>query len=410
MAVASSEWTNYFGNLRCHPVRYERPMTEDAVRESVLRAAEDGLSIRAAGAGHSHSPVVVTDGLVLDVSGLPPRVEAERQGRATIAAGMRLSEIFEPLWDAGKALKNLGDFDGATLAGGISTGVHGTGLGLQCVSASVRGLRIVTAAGVVLEVSAATPELLRAAQISLGMLGVITEIDLEVLPAYDLHETAFYLTFDEALERWDELLASHRHYSFFYFANAAVAGFFQDQFPGLEIPGDGEVCFGMVRDAVDPGEPPPDLGVGERLDRMNRILVYDYDSDYMEAEFCIPLDRAKDVFAEVCQRVRDRYPDCAYPINVRFVAQDDALLSPFSTGPQAVISVIESPAGDWEPFLEDFEAIFVAAGGLPHWGKLHSEKPRFEELLPGLEEFRSIRRSLDPNGVFLNDHLRELFK
>ena len=45
-----------------------------------------------------------------------------------------------------------------------------------------------------------------------------------------------------------------------------------------------------------------------------------------------------------------------------------------------------------------------------HWGKLHFLTPeRLHELYPRADDFIAIRRELDPQGLFLNDHLRPLF-
>ena len=75
-----------------------------------------------------------------------------------------------------------------------------------------------------------------------------------------------------------------------------------------------------------------------------------------------------------------------------------------------MISVSGEPGTDYWPFLRDCDAIFREHGGRPHWGKLHFMTPeRLDELFPEIERFRELRRELDPSGVFLNPHLRELF-
>ena len=49
-------------------------------------------------------------------------------------------------------------------------------------------------------------------------------------------------------------------------------------------------------------------------------------------------------------------------------------------------------------------------GARVHWGKLHFlTRDQLAARYPESERFIAIRRELDPRGVFLNDHLRELF-
>ena len=56
------------------------------------------------------------------------------------------------------------------------------------------------------------------------------------------------------------------------------------------------------------------------------------------------------------------------------------------------------------------ESILRAHRGRPHWGKIHTCTARdLAELYPRWDAFCSLRGELDPQGLFLNDHLRALF-
>ena len=80
----------------------------------------------------------------------------------------------------------------------------------------VRGVRLVTAIGRDSRHRESEPDLLRAAQVSVGMLGVMTRLELEVTDAYRLTEQVDLWPWDEVLERWDELVHEHRHFGFFW--------------------------------------------------------------------------------------------------------------------------------------------------------------------------------------------------
>ena len=100
-------WRNWVGNQSCEPARTASPESEDEVCELVAAAALDGIGVRVAAAGHSFTPVVVTDGLLLDLTEASadplarPRREARRRRagdhdrrvrRAALGGGARARE------------------------------------------------------------------------------------------------------------------------------------------------------------------------------------------------------------------------------------------------------------------------------------------------------------------------------
>src|SRR5581483_5925489 len=101
-------------------------------------------------------------------------------------------------------MENLGDVDVQSLAGAISTGTHGTGPAFGNISSQVIALRLVTADGSLLACSSEhDPELLRAARVSLGTLGVISAATLRLLPAFRLHERVWRAPIHETLDTLD---------------------------------------------------------------------------------------------------------------------------------------------------------------------------------------------------------------
>ena len=111
-------WTNWVGNQTCAPDRIARPGSEDEVAELVASAS----AVRVAGAGHSFTPVVATDGLLLDMSGLAGirSIDSERR-RVVVGPATTVGEFGEPLWAAGLALANQGDIVAQQIAGAVST-------------------------------------------------------------------------------------------------------------------------------------------------------------------------------------------------------------------------------------------------------------------------------------------------
>jgi FAD/FMN-containing dehydrogenase len=104
-------------------------------------------------------------------------------------------------------------------------------------------------------------------------------------------------------------------------------------------------------------------------------------------------------------------PASVYPLEVRTVGPDDAYLSPSYHTATTVISVSGKPGTDYWAYLRSVDALLAEFDARVHWGKLHFlTRERLLALYPEAERFIDIRRRLDPDGRFLNGHLRELFE
>jgi FAD/FMN-containing dehydrogenase len=190
------QWSNWAGNQSCRPQEIAFPRTEDEVSEIIASATRRGLPIRVVGAGHSFSPICVTDGVQISLDRMSGIVHADPDSKLVrVRPGTRIREFGDPLWTMGLCLKNQGDIDSQNIAGAMSTATHGSGIGQQCFSATARRFRVVLPSGEAIEVSEDDPDLLAAVQVSLGLLGVITEVELEAR---------------------DDEMAGRRHFSFFW--------------------------------------------------------------------------------------------------------------------------------------------------------------------------------------------------
>lgn len=145
------------------------------------------------GSGHSSTPVVATDDMLVSLERLRGVVCHDvGSGLATVLPGIGLSDLGAELADVGLAMENLGDVDYQAIAGAIGTGTHGTGETLGNLSSTLVGGRLVTGSAEVVLFGVDAGEvgesdLTRAAQVSLGALGVLTSLTLRVRPAYHLH-------------------------------------------------------------------------------------------------------------------------------------------------------------------------------------------------------------------------------
>lgn len=96
-----------------------------------------------------------------------------------------------------------------------------------------------------------------------------------------------------------------------------------------------------------------------------------------------------------------------FPAEVRFTREDDFFLSPASGRHVAYIAVHTYWKEDHTEYFDAAEDVFLAAGGRPHWGKLHRLRAaQLAALYPDASRFEAVRQTLDPSGVFLNGYLK----
>ncbi|MGE0624016.1 MAG: D-arabinono-1,4-lactone oxidase [Pseudomonadales bacterium] len=422
--AAGTPWRNWSGALLAHPAGRVAPASE---AELIAWLAATQGPIRPVGAGHSFTPLVPTDGhlIVLDrMAGLVSH-NAERL-QATFGAGTRLSSIGPALEAVGQGPLILPDIDRQTLAGAISTGTHGTGLTLHSLSGNVAHLKLVTAAGKVVEASETLDaDFFRAACVSVGALGIITEVTLQNRPAYRLKARNWAQRIDEVLEDFEASAAAHRHFEMFPLTHsdyALVLAIDETDEPVDNPPlsPEEEAAFGEAMKgwmAIPPGERRPLInGLAEQIepsvavDASYRILSNIRNNRFNEMEYAVPREVGAQCVREVLDTIARNEIDVVFPLEYRYVRGDDLWLSMDEGGDRAAISVHRTASADYRPLFEAVEPIFWKYGGRPHWGKVHSLGcAELTKLYPRFEDFRALRAELDPAGRLLNAHLRKLF-
>lgn len=417
-------WMNWSGAQRATPKQLASPKTLDELADFV-RTSPD--RIRPRGSGHSFSGLVPSEGTILDVSyfsGLKAYDEAS--GIATFGAGTTLFQTAGALQAQGRTFPNLPDIVDQTLAGSFSTATHGTGATLTALHDYIRGFRLVTAKGDVLDVNAqSNSDLFAAGKVSIGALGVIAEYDVQTIPAFNLRRILKVEAINDVLDAAESTADAHRNFEFFYLPGTGVAATLTHDLHEGEITGampseDDETLAGLkqLRDTF--GWWPwlrrrvaqsalPSGTLEDVSDASLELLATTRPIKFNEMEYHMPRAEGLAALRKVVAKM-DRRKDAYFPMEVRFVAPDNAWLSPFHAGPCLSIAIHAAVDERFDYFFSDFEPIFRAHGGRPHWGKWHSlKRADFETLYPAFNDFNELRRTLDPDGKFLNPHLAEVF-
>ena len=112
--------------------RCSRRTARAQLAQVLADAARDGKPVRMVGAGHSFSPLVASDGVIVSLDKLQGVIDVDAATRvARVHAGTRLYALGAALAQRGLAMENLGDINVQSIAGATSTGTHGTGLALR---------------------------------------------------------------------------------------------------------------------------------------------------------------------------------------------------------------------------------------------------------------------------------------
>ncbi|GLK69637.1 D-arabinono-1,4-lactone oxidase [Hansschlegelia plantiphila] len=407
-------WYNWFGEQYFVPTYTARPKSEEDVRTIVREARKLGLPLRGSGAGHSNPAIVPTPGVHVDFDAMREIVSVDKAKlQVTVQPGVRVGELSRYLRTQGMSLNNQGDIDTQAVPGAIMTATHGAGKTLPCMSAQMIAARIVTADGDFLDLSAEKDgELFKAFRASIGMFGLIVSLTIQAVPSYNIHKRSWNTDVEDTIGNLHQRLDDNRTFWFFWLPKKESADLYV--LPGGAVPStatrDHDICHMRTYNPVPVDEPAPELQPGEQFDHSSVIYPNPYIPNFREIEYAVPFGRFEEAFAEVRERMLQKYPEAIYPIECRAVKGDDSYLSAYAERDGYAMS-ISGPLEYWTwGMLKEMDEILDRYEARPHWGKHHFMSPaRLERLYPRYDAFKKIRREIDPGGMFLNDHLRALF-
>jgi L-gulonolactone oxidase len=422
LRLTDGVWENWSGSVRARPTHVHYPETEADLRD-VVELGDDTL--RVAGAGHSFPPVARSDETFVSLERYTGLVDVDAEsGRVTVRAGTTLRALTDALADHGLMLENMGDIDAQTIAGALSTGTHGTGTDFGVMPTQAAAMRLVTADGDVLDLEAGDDRF-PLAQVSLGTLGVVSTVTLDVVPDYRLRERTFPADVEAVLADL-EAYRECRNFEFWWFPHtdtALVKTLEETDAEGApgRIDALEERLENLVWEAccragtrARPLSPVLNRAVAatfpdsERVGPAREIFPTTRAVRFNETEYGVPRDDAVSAFRELRSVVESH--DVMFPVEFRDVAGDDIPLSPATGRDSTFLAVHAYHRRKWAPLVRDAETVFDRYDGRPHWGKHHTKTAaEFARLYPEFETFREARADFDPDGLFLNDHLADVF-
>lgn len=396
--------TSWSGTVGYHFVTEHRPRDLDALRRLVSQSRR----LRPVGTAHTFNDVA--DGAeAVSVEHLRAVQVADDRTSIRVGAGLTHADLAVALEPHGLALENLASLPHLNVAGAVATATHGSGLGTGNLATQVRGVELVTATGDVASFRRGDVGF-EGVVVSLGVLGVVCALELDVVPAVD-HRQVVLPDADVATlaDRLMDLLGLGRSVSVFTRWDDAPQRVWvtwrdddPDPTPGWEavgltpateelhpIPGlDPAHC------TAQQGRPGPWI---ERLPRFRPGFLPSAGTE-TQSEYHLALEHAADA-ARALQEVGHLLDSALLTSEVRTVAADDLWLSPQSG--QATCSFHFTWVDDMtlaDAAARVVEQALAPFAPRPHWGKHFTLDVR--DRYPRLTDFEALRRRLDPDGVF----------
>jgi xylitol oxidase len=394
--------TNWARNVAFDAASYEQPTSTDEVRAVVGRADQ----VRVLGSGHSFNRIADTSGVQLSLAALRPSVDIDAAARQVrISAGLTYAAIAPQLQAAGLALPNLASLPHITVAGACATGTHGSGDGNGGLASAVAGIELVVANGDVVTIRRGDPGF-DGAVVSLGRLGVITALTLDLVPSYDISQYVYDSLPDESLDAdFDAIFATS--YSVSVFCDFDEHNRMWCKQLATDPP-PGPILFDALA-SLEPRNPVPgmspdnttqQLGIPgpwhERLPHFRAEFAPSW-GDELQSEYLLPREHAVAALRAL-RAVRDRFTAVLKIAEIRTIAADAQWLSPMygrdtvgfhftwtAEAPDEIIETVEQALAPFEP--------------RPHWAKVFSQAAHYERM----PDFAELVRRYDPGAKFGND-------
>ena len=407
--------TNWAGNITYSAKELHRPYSLDGVAALVAGST----SVRVLGSGHSFNEIAEPgpEGVLLSIADLPPVIDVDTAARTVrVSGGVRYAELARAVYTHGLALPNMASLPHISVAGSVATGTHGSGVGNGPLSSAVREVELITADGSVPAIGRDDPRF-GGAVTSLGALGVVTALTLDLVPSFDVEQYVFtelpLAGLDSAT--FETVMASA--YSVSLFTDWRAPGFRQawvkrrtDQ-PLADFP--------LAAPATEKMHPVPGMpavncteqfGVaGPWQDRLPHFRAEFTPSSgtELQSEYLLPREHAVEALHAV-DGIRDTVAGVLQICEVRTVAADEQWLSP-SYGRDTValhFTWIEDTAAVL-PVVRRLEEALDPFDARPHWGKVFTTPAELlRERYPRLGDFRKLARELDPEAKFANAFVR----
>lgn len=408
---------NWGGNIDYGEATVIAPKSVEELAEAVGGAR----SCRALGSRHSFNRIAASD-LIVDTSALPTLVVIAADGTSAMVSGpATYAALASALNAEGLALKNMASLPHISVAGAISTGTHGSGDANQNLAASVSALELLTADGEMVSFTRADADF-AGAVVGLGALGVISEVTVDVVPAYDIAQSVYTGPDLETLAgSVDAVFAAGYSVSVFTHWAGRADQVWVKQRVGDSTPDRSAALLETLTAATVRQHPVIELdasGCTEQLaipgvwsDRLPHFQMGFTPSagDEIQSEFFVDRAHAAEAIMAMSS-IGDDIADALMVGEIRTVAGDDLWMSPHTGRDSLAFHFTWHPNTDLAQAAADLVMDTLAPFAVrAHWGKLFDSGRIDLGQYTRTTDFLALVNKLDPEGKFRNPWFERLF-
>jgi alditol oxidase len=391
----------------------QHPADAAEVRELILR----GGPVRALGTRHSFTDLADTAGRLISLDRFADDLVIDEDARtASFAPGLRYGDLATQLQARGWALHNLASLPHISVAGAVATGTHGSGDHNGNLSTAVAALEFLDGTGELVRLSRADADF-DGAVVSLGALGVVTRITLDIQPTFEVRQDLYNnLPWDAALAHFDAITASAYSVSLFtrWIGDTIEIAWLKSR---MDEPAPPTELFGAVLQTLDehmlPDQPASNTtqqgGVaGPWNDRLAHFKLgfTPSNGDELQTEYLVPRANILPALAAM-RELGPRINPLLLVTELRTMTADRLWLSgAYGTDAVGIHFTWKKLPTEVGALLPDIEAALLPLGARPHWGKVFAAGvDDLEPLYPRLDDFRALAEKYDPKGIFRSDFL-----
>lgn len=423
------KFTNWAKNITADVRNYIQPESE----EEIIALVKQYSKIRLVGTGHSWSDICQTNEVIINLDNYNKIISIDKVNKVVkTQAGIKIWQLNKLLDKEGLALKNLGSIDRQSITGAVSTGTHGSGIDFQILGSQLLELSLIKADGTKLTINKERDtDLFNACVVNLGCLGVVSEITIQVVDAFNLHDYTTTLPFDEVIDNLDDYLKNNHHFKLWWLPptneivvfryqrtqektnDSRLRQFLKDEvlsvimyrffvfaaklFPVLAKPINRFLTWNMK-------------GPLDRIEKSYKVYIVPEPPLHRETEWTFDIARGKEILRAYKKFITENKYNLNFIQEIRFTKGDDFWLSACHQQNSLWLGLYCYEHENWEDLLKDYETFAKQFHGRPHWGKeFNVGKEYLQEHYPKYRDFIQLRHEMDPDKKFVNSYIERLF-
>lgn len=456
-AIKDHQHHTWARTYHSRPQFYIQPHTQQEIQKITKLAQRCGRRLVVVGSTHSPSDLTLTSSWMINLDVFNGVLDIDRTNKTiTVQAGIRVRDLNARAKEHGWTIPNLGSIDDQSIAGAIATATHGSSLKHGLLSACVKSLKIVLASGAIKTCSAKENEsLFRAALVSLGALGIIVEVEYQMVDLCKVEWTQDMVSISIVLDKWSSTLWTEKEFTrVWWLPHTKRAIVWSAERTEKEIRDPkaswygGALGFHVYHTLLWISNRTPRIlpwiewfvfgmqygfsngHVTSAVQPLREALLMDCLYSQFVNEWAIPLEKGPEAITRLSQWLNqepghnipfdNKQMYVHGPIEVRVSDTSRTQPRPYldttcATGPTLFLN-----ATLYRPYLEDppcraryyqaFEYLMREMGGRPHWAKnfTYTSLEYIQKVYgDDLNAYLKVRDEVDPEGMFLGGWHRQ---